>query len=124
MITNSNGSSNELSVTKENRGLLISKKKNPFTSREAGLLLVILMAGVLLTFFAPSFLQKKNFISVSIGLAYDLIIALGMTLILIVGGIDLSVGSVLALTGVITTLLLNGWNPDLRRTQLCRKNFV
>lgn len=65
------------------------------------------MAGVLLTFFAPSFLQKKNIISVSIALVYDLIIALGMTLILIVGGIDLSVGSVLALTGVITTLLLN-----------------
>jgi ribose transport system permease protein len=107
MITNNNDSSDELNVTKGSHGLLVLKKKSFFASREAGLLLVILMAGVLLTFFAPSFLQKKNFISVSIGLAYDLIIALGMTLILIVGGIDLSVGSVLALTGVITTLLLN-----------------
>ena len=35
------------------------------------------------------------------------IIALGMTVVMISGGIDLSVGSVLALTGVITVLALN-----------------
>ena len=44
------------------------------------------------------------------GMTYDLIVALGMTYVLILGGLDLSVGSNIALSGIITTLLLQkGW---------------
>src|SRR5262245_5795883 len=40
--------------------------------------------------------------------------AIGMTMIIISGGIDLSVGSTIALTGVITALGINsGWSPTL-----------
>jgi ribose transport system permease protein len=41
------------------------------------------------------------------GMTYDLLMAMGMTLVLILGGIDLSVGSVLALAGVVITMLLS-----------------
>ncbi len=45
--------------------------------------------------------------------AFLLITALGMTLVIISGGIDLSVGAVIALSGVVTGLLITqlGWHP-------------
>ncbi len=45
--------------------------------------------------------------------AFLLITALGMTLVIISGGIDLSVGAVIALSGVVTGLLVTeyGWHP-------------
>ncbi len=45
--------------------------------------------------------------------AYWGIAAIGMTLVIISGGIDLSVGSVIAFTGVFCALMIgrNGWNP-------------
>lgn len=45
--------------------------------------------------------------------AYWGIAAVGMTLVIISGGIDLSVGSVIAFTGVFCALMIgrNGWNP-------------
>src|SRR5687767_7722967 len=71
-----------------------------------GLLLVILVFSILMD--APGrFLSPFN---LRIVLAQTVIVAIGaigMTLIIISGGIDLSVGSTIALTGVITALGLN-----------------
>ncbi len=39
-------------------------------------------------------------------LAYDLLLACGMTFVIILGGVDLSVGAVLALSGIICTLMI------------------
>jgi ribose transport system permease protein len=90
------------------------KKKNKFMTREMGLFLVILASSITLSVLTPRFLQPNNLLAVTVGLTFDLLMALGMTLILIVGGIDLSVGSILGLTGVITTLLLrSGLNIPL-----------
>jgi ribose transport system permease protein len=76
-----------------------------------GLLLVILIFSVLMD--SPGrFLSPFN---LRIVLAQTVIVAIGaigMTLIIISGGIDLSVGSAIALTGVITALALNtGLSP-------------
>ena len=76
-------------------------------SRQASLLLVIIAACIVLSILKPgAFLAHKNFEAIATGMIYDLLLASGMTLVLILGGIDLSVGSVLALTGVVTTMLL------------------
>jgi ribose transport system permease protein len=76
-------------------------------SRKASLLLVIIAACIGLSILKPgAFLAHKNFEAIATGMIYDLLLASGMTLVLILGGIDLSVGSVLALTGVVTTMLL------------------
>lgn len=96
---NPNPVSNEAAVSKQ-------KQKSVFATREMGLFLVIFASSIILSALTPRFLQANNLIAVTIGFTFDLLMALGMTLILIVGGIDLSVGSVLGLTGVITTLLL------------------
>lgn len=55
----------------------------------------------------PNFLQLRNLINILRQISYTGIIGLGMTLIIISGGIDLSVGSMAAFTGGITIYFLN-----------------
>jgi len=80
-------------------------------SREAGLGLLILAAAILLAIAEPRFLSASNLLSVVTGMVYDLPVAAGMTLVLILGGIDLSVGAVLGLTGVLTAMALRSGLP-------------
>jgi ribose transport system permease protein len=75
-------------------------------SREASLALLIAAAMVVLAAVEPTFLNRGNLLSVGTGMIYDLPVAAGMTLVLVLGGIDLSVGAVLGLTGVVTALSL------------------
>jgi ribose transport system permease protein len=76
-----------------------------------GLVLVIVVFVVLIG--APEkYLSLKNLRTVLAQTVIVAIGAIGMTMIIISGGIDLSVGSVIALTGVITALGINaGWLP-------------
>jgi ribose transport system permease protein len=78
-----------------------------FRSRNATLLMINLAVAVFLAAMQPRFLDPENLTSVIMGMTYDLLMAMGMTLVLILGGIDLSVGSVLGLTGVVVTMLLS-----------------
>ena len=70
--------------------------KKLFGLREASLALIIIAFAALLSFMAPGFLSAYNINTTLIGLSMDGILAVGMTLVLVVGGIDLSVGSVMA----------------------------
>jgi ribose transport system permease protein len=63
---------------------------------------------VLCAFFAsqtPFFLTQANLSTIASTIAIVGITAIGMTLVLITGGVDISVGSVAALSGVVTSLL-------------------
>ena len=71
-----------------------------------GLALVILLFSIPPS-VRPTFLSLDNFKGVATQTVIVALGALGMTLIIISGGIDLSVGSVLALTSVVVALLLN-----------------
>ncbi|GHV43394.1 ribose import permease protein RbsC [Spirochaetia bacterium] len=55
----------------------------------------------------PVFLQTRNLTNILRQQSYTGIIALGMTFVIICGGIDLSVGSMMAFVGGITIYLLN-----------------
>jgi simple sugar transport system permease protein len=54
----------------------------------------------------PGFFSLQNFLNLFIDNSFLLILAVGMTFVIISGGIDLSVGSVLALSGMVTSSLL------------------
>lgn len=54
----------------------------------------------------PVFLTRDNLLNIASQIAVIAILAVGMTLVIIAGGIDLSVGSLLALSAVVTTLIL------------------
>jgi len=66
----------------------------------------VLVLFIALSVLSPYFLTIQNLSSVCRQTAVINIIALGMTLIMISGGIDLSVGSVMAFAGICGTMLL------------------
>jgi ribose transport system permease protein len=58
------------------------------------------------------FLDRKNLLDLADQISVNAIIAFGMTLTILIGGIDLSVGAVLALVGTTTVYLLGAGRPD------------
>ena len=54
----------------------------------------------------PNFLRTDNLLNVANQIVVIAIIAIGMTMVIITGGIDLSVGSLIALSAVVATLLI------------------
>jgi simple sugar transport system permease protein len=76
--------------------------------------LFVLMFGIGSVSFI-GFFSLQNFLNLFIDNAYLLILGVGMTFVILSGGIDLSVGSLLALSTMVTSSLLekSGWNPAL-----------
>ncbi|MDX2847162.1 ABC transporter permease [Actinacidiphila glaucinigra] len=66
-----------------------------------GVLAVLLLLVLISSFVFPSFGTLDNARNVTVQASFLAIVALGMTLVVITGGIDLSVGSVFALGGVL-----------------------
>ena len=66
----------------------------------------------------PSFLTRSNLIGVANQTAIYAVIAIGMTMVIISGGIDLSVGSLVALSSVAATILLRDYGGGVSATPL------
>jgi len=66
------------------------------------------MAALLLifSFWAPNFLNPQNMLDLVQQISVNAILAFGMTLVILIGGIDLSVGALLALVGTTTVYVL------------------
>lgn len=71
------------------------------TLRQFGLLMVVILIVIVMKFLSPVFLTTKNIMNVLRQISMNGILAVGMTFVILTGGIDLSVGSVVAITGVI-----------------------
>ena len=76
------------------------------SGRRLGTLVGLVALCVLLWILTPHFLTVSNLLNVLEQTAINAIIAAGMTFVIISGGIDLSVGSLLALAGVVLATLL------------------
>lgn len=77
-----------------------------------GLLLALLVLAAVLSLLSNRFLTQSNIINVLRQISINAIIACGMTVVIISRGIDLSVGSLLAFTGVLGAgLAVGGVNP-------------
>lgn len=57
----------------------------------------------------PNFLKSENLLNIANQIAVIAIVAIGMTLVIITGGIDLSVGSLIALAAVLTARFIRDW---------------
>lgn len=75
--------------------------------RDYSVLLALILLMVLASFLNPRFLTFRNLANILRQVSVIGIVSLGMTVVILSGGIDLSVGSVLALSGVIGMLTLN-----------------
>src|SRR3984893_17044107 len=78
---------------------------------QLGLATVLLTLVVILSLFTPTFLTTGNILNVLRQAAPTLIVAVAMTLVITSGGIDLSVGSSLALVGVLGATMLSTGGP-------------
>ncbi len=75
-----------------------------------GIMLALVVLCVGLSFASPYFLTRGNIINVLRQTSINGILALGMTLVIISGGIDLSVGSILAFAGMVAASLATRMN--------------
>jgi ribose/xylose/arabinose/galactoside ABC-type transport system permease subunit len=80
-------------------------------SRQLGTVAGLLVLSLTLWALTPYFLTLSNLLNVAEQTAIIAIIAVGMTFVIISAGIDLSVGSVLALSGVMMASALHGAVP-------------
>ncbi|MFT3972358.1 MAG: ABC transporter permease [Amaricoccus sp.] len=81
------------------------------SSQTFWVLLAVVAACVFLSFATDSFATSKNLYNITRNVTFTAIIALGMTLVIITGGIDLSVGSVLCLCSMVVAVTMHaGYN--------------
>jgi len=69
--------------------------------------------GIAMSLASPVFLDVGNLQAILLALSVEATIAVGMMILLISGGLDLSVGSILGFTGVVTGLALQAGIPIL-----------
>lgn len=79
--------------------------------QRAFLALIVLIA--IFGLMTDAFLTPANLITMTKHVAYNAILALGMLFVILTGGIDLSVGSIVGLSGVVSGVLLQGWDLSL-----------
>ncbi|QJD82103.1 ABC transporter permease [Cohnella herbarum] len=80
----------------------INKPKGFQLKSGVGLLILYIIIVVFFSLKSPYFLTVNNFLNIGLATSILGIIAVAMTFVIISGGIDLSIGSIVALTGVIT----------------------
>src|SRR5437899_9638228 len=72
----------------------------------AALIAIILIFSLL----SPNFLQFDNVVGILIATAVNGILALGVTFVIISGSIDLSIGTVMTLSSVMTAVFITEWH--------------
>lgn len=82
-----------------------------FGRRQLGTLLGLIGLCGLLTILTPHFLTVSNLLNVTEQTTINALIAVGMTFVILSGGIDLSVGSIVALSGVVLGSALHSGVP-------------
>ncbi|WP_018010156.1 ABC transporter permease [Sinorhizobium medicae] len=87
-----------------------SRLFSSFSVRDAGTLIGLALIMAVFTLLVPGFLSERNLINILQQSSINACLALGMTLVIISGGIDLSVGPTAAIAAVISaTLLVAGY---------------
>ena len=97
----------ELNELQKQNGFGIKRLKDKLpNSRELGLILFILVASVFIQTQNSSFLTMVNLTDMLTNTSILAILAVGMMMVLITGGIDLSVGAVVALSGMSSAVFI------------------
>ncbi|MBB4239224.1 ABC transporter permease [Rhizobium esperanzae] len=95
-----------MSDTIENAAAPSSKFLGSLSVRDAGTLIGLVAIVLIFGLLAPDFLSQRNLLNILQQSSINACLALGMTLVIISGGIDLSVGPTAAIAAVISATLL------------------
>lgn len=79
--------------------------------REFMIFMIVFGVFIAMSFASPYFLNTANILALLLGLSIETIIAVAMTNLMVSGGFDMSVGSVVAFSGAATALILNSGVP-------------
>lgn len=104
---------------KQNPGKKLLNGTKTYFKENAGILIGLAILCIVISIASPIFLTEKNMMNVLRQTSTNLYLACGMTMILIAGGIDLSVGSVIAVVGVMGGTLINMSIPLLIVILIC-----
>lgn len=106
------------SVPQSTQALLVLLKARTF--------IALILVFAFFAFAAPNFLSTANMVIMSKHVALNAFLAIGMTFVIISGGIDLSVGSIVGLCGMVAGyLILNGidiglgWSIQFNTVEIC-----
>ncbi|TJW30817.1 MAG: ABC transporter permease, partial [Mesorhizobium sp.] len=72
--------------------------------REVNVLVAMLIVGALISLYTPYFLTTNNLMGVFRAFSLTAIMSIGMVMVIVTGGIDLSVGSAMGLASLVTAL--------------------
>ncbi|UDL89593.1 ABC transporter permease [Mesorhizobium sp. PAMC28654] len=78
-----------------------------FASQTFWVVIAVILACLFLSFATDAFATSKNLYNITRNVTFVAIIALGMTFVIITGGIDLSVGSVLCLSSMVLAVTMH-----------------
>ena len=114
------------------RPLRAARKNNGGTTaievvQDLGLLIVIAIGAIVLSVFSPVFLSRLNIENLLFSSTIIAVIAIGESFVILVAGIDLSVGAVLALSSVLSVGLVNDFGapvPVAVIASLCVGAFI
>lgn len=100
------------------RPLRATRKNNGGTTaievvQDLGLLIVIAIGAIVLSIFSPVFLSRLNIENLLFSSTIIAVIAIGESFVILVAGIDLSVGAVLALSSVLSVGLVNDFGAPV-----------
>lgn len=95
----------------EKPNVLVDNPLGSFVKRNMGILIGLVVLFLFLSVATDSFLSTKNMLQVLRQICINGLLAFGMTFVLIIGGIDLTVGSVVAISGVSVVIMLNSGVP-------------
>lgn len=85
--------------------------KSIVKQREFMIFMIVASLFVIMIFASPYFLTTANLLAVMLGLSLEAIIAVAMVNLMVSGGFDMSVGSIVAFTGATTAIFLKSGIP-------------
>ena len=87
---------------------------------EYAIIIIFIVLFAAMSIFAPNFLTGSNIANVLRQVSINGICAIGMTFVILTGGIDLSVGAIIGVSGVLTAMMMiNNVNPIIASLALC-----
>lgn len=84
----------------------LMKKTFGSNLRQSGIFIALVVIVIAFAIMNPTFLSANNLTNIVLQYSYILVLAIGMLFIIVLGQIDLSVGSVVALTGSVSAVLV------------------
>jgi ribose transport system permease protein len=106
----------EVEPRRSSQGLEFSSRLTQLLRvRELNVFIALLVVGALISFSTPYFLTTDNLMGVFRAFSMTAIMSIGMVMVIITGGIDLSVGSAMGLASLVTALCfdygapISGW---------------